>query len=454
MLSDPAQAIGSAKELVETCCKTILSECGKPCTDKPDVLPLVRRTMEELQLLPDGIPESAKGSRAIKALWATSARSSKAWPNCGTCTARGTEKTGGPRAFARATRGWPWAPRRPWRSFSSTRTATEPPRRACPQRCRSTRRARAMPVTVSEEPRTITEVTRRNITESLIHERISWHGQVDDVTFLKKLFPLAALPSNDRRCKTAEGDIFTHRISFQDWPDEWVYDDPRFGLMHCPDELFLNFLCLVVDPRVRRDRESAAKAKDIFNRFLAVDGWQLAEKTTISGYPVYTARRLLVNEQLTLGAARAMAESIDADYVARQINRLESAIDQDPELAIGTGKEFVETICKTILDERKEPYDRTLEFPRLVRATIHALQLVPDDVPGHAKTSETLRHLLGRLAAISNDLAEQRNQMGTGHGRHAAAKGPRQRHARLAVASAVALALFLFETHTEKSEPS
>ncbi|MCC7420979.1 MAG: abortive infection family protein [Planctomycetaceae bacterium] len=66
--SDPAHAIGSAKELIETCCRTILAERGNPCTEKLDVLPLVRRTLEELSLVPEGIPDEAKGAKSIKAI--------------------------------------------------------------------------------------------------------------------------------------------------------------------------------------------------------------------------------------------------------------------------------------------------------------------------------------------------------------------------------------------------
>lgn len=66
--TDPTHAIGAAKELVETCCYTILSERKKPATDKPDLLPLVRRVQEELQLLPDGVDEQSKGAKSIKSL--------------------------------------------------------------------------------------------------------------------------------------------------------------------------------------------------------------------------------------------------------------------------------------------------------------------------------------------------------------------------------------------------
>lgn len=66
--SDPTQAIGSAKELIETTCKTILAERGKPVTDKPEALPLVRCTAEELQLVPSNVPDATKGAETIKKL--------------------------------------------------------------------------------------------------------------------------------------------------------------------------------------------------------------------------------------------------------------------------------------------------------------------------------------------------------------------------------------------------
>ena len=49
--SDPALAIGSAKDLIETCCKTILAEGGKPAKGTEDVLELVKATRTELKLL-------------------------------------------------------------------------------------------------------------------------------------------------------------------------------------------------------------------------------------------------------------------------------------------------------------------------------------------------------------------------------------------------------------------
>jgi hypothetical protein len=66
--TDPSLAIGTAKELIETCCKTILAERGKPVVGTPDMPTLTKATFKELKLVPDGIPESARGSDVIKRL--------------------------------------------------------------------------------------------------------------------------------------------------------------------------------------------------------------------------------------------------------------------------------------------------------------------------------------------------------------------------------------------------
>jgi len=66
--ADPSLAIGTAKELIETCCKTILAERGKPVTGTPDVPSLTKETLRELKLVPEGVPEAARGADVIKRL--------------------------------------------------------------------------------------------------------------------------------------------------------------------------------------------------------------------------------------------------------------------------------------------------------------------------------------------------------------------------------------------------
>ncbi len=63
---DPALAIGTAKELIETTCKTILSQRGVPPDDTWDISELVKHTRKAVGLLPDDVPQSAKGVDTIR----------------------------------------------------------------------------------------------------------------------------------------------------------------------------------------------------------------------------------------------------------------------------------------------------------------------------------------------------------------------------------------------------
>jgi len=139
-----------------------------------------------------------------------------------------------------------------------------------------------------------------------------------------------------------------------------------------------------------------------------------------------------------------------ANYLLKQITRMESAVEGDPDLAIGTAKEVLESICKTILKERKVEFGSSADLPELVRATAKALQLTPTDISHATKAADTVRVLLSNLATISNGLAELRNKYGTGHGKDASHKGLGPRHARLAVGAASTLAMFLLETNRDK----
>lgn len=65
---DPALAIGTAKEMLETTCKTILEECLIEVDPNWDVGDLLKQTRKVLKLLPDDIPASAKGADTIKRL--------------------------------------------------------------------------------------------------------------------------------------------------------------------------------------------------------------------------------------------------------------------------------------------------------------------------------------------------------------------------------------------------
>lgn len=293
----------------------------------------------------------------------------------------------------------------------------------------------------------ISEITRCAIFDVLRVRETKWAGRLDEAEFLERIYDLENIPSNDDRFDNAKGDIWQHRVNNpNDWDDDWVFTDPRFGLTHGDDDTFLRFLCEMIHPVVRTDPQEIEVLRRLFNQSLRTEGYELVEQTRISDRPVFAARRTLERIPLSVHMAKKQI-AFNADMLSRQITRIESAVADDPELAIGTAKELVETCCRTILEERGLSYEDEWDLTKIVKATCKALELTPDDIPESAKAADTIKRLLSNLAMVAQGLAELRNAYGTGHGRSAKSKGLTARHARLAASAATTLAVFLFETH-------
>lgn len=278
-------------------------------------------------------------------------------------------------------------------------------------------------------------------------EKIVWHGRLGEVEFLYRIFRLDDLPSGDRRCETAAGDIALHREHFSDWDDDWVFQDDRFNLMGCSAAEFMVFLCETIHPELRRDAKEAEQICETYNRYLKNDGFQLVEKARLSGRPVYEGRYVGVINTAAVSNARQALAGIDHGYVNEQLSRMEDAVVSDPDLAIGTAKEFVETCCRTILEDRGVDIPQNPAIPQLTKLTSKELRLTPQDIPEQAKAADKIRRILSNLATITQGIAELRNYYGTGHGRSARRRGLNTRHARLAVGAATTLGVFLVETH-------
>jgi hypothetical protein len=295
----------------------------------------------------------------------------------------------------------------------------------------------------------ISEATRRDLADSMLLEKVNWAGRLEEQDFLARIFDVNALPSKDYRFKSAYQDIWQHRVNNpQDWDDDWVFYDSRFNLLHTDDDLFLGFLCETLHPIVRSEQEEVEKLRDLYNSFLRADGYELVERARMSGRPVFAARQAVELDSTSLKSLKQAIPENGLTYVTRQITRMEASIEADPDLAIGTAKELIESVCRTILSERSTPLlPSNTDVGQLVKATFRELKLTPGDIPDGDPAEDSLRRLLGSLGTITQCIAEIRNRFGTGHGKAADAKALGATHARLAVGAAATLALFMQETH-------
>lgn len=65
--ASPADAIGSAKELIEAVCKDIIERCGQSFDRKASPSALVKECLKALTLAPEDIPERSRGVDAVRA---------------------------------------------------------------------------------------------------------------------------------------------------------------------------------------------------------------------------------------------------------------------------------------------------------------------------------------------------------------------------------------------------
>lgn len=298
----------------------------------------------------------------------------------------------------------------------------------------------------------ISELTRRDITDFIAAEGISWCGRLREIDFLSRLYDLQSLPSTDSRFRTAERDIIQHREHNYDWDDDWVFGDGRFRLRHGPDEVFVAFLAEMVHPVVR-DKPQVADLLDHFNTLLRRDGWELIEVKQMSGRPVFAGRRITGHRAATdaLQLDR-YPRVVDEEAIREHMRRIDAGLVADPAAAVASSKELVETTCKMILEDFSVEYRRRDDLADLFKKTTTALALRPQDIAEDSRGSDAAKKTLRAMVPLVQGLAELRNEFGLGHGRARSASVP-ARYGRLAFNASVTLVEFLLETwHVRKAQ--
>jgi hypothetical protein len=163
------------------------------------------------------------------------------------------------------------------------------------------------------------------------------------------------------------------------------------------------------------------------------------------GY-VYEGGRLRRRSPTGMRATADKVAAATSGSIHTDIRRIEDSIDRDPALAIGSAKELIETVCKTILEAKGISYSKASDLSELVKAATKALQLAPEDIPSAAKGADLIKRTLHSLAAVAGSIGELRSLYGTGHGKSASTRGLQPRHARFVVGCASTLVTFLWDT--------
>ncbi|MBP3041029.1 hypothetical protein J9303_16300 [Bacillaceae bacterium Marseille-Q3522] len=157
----------------------------------------------------------------------------------------------------------------------------------------------------------ITEITRRDILDLFRNgleidelweiKTVIYHyfGRLEEIDFLKRLYNLEKMPSNDSRFANAEQDIWQHTVNNDDYPYCWVFEDERFQLKNGSDKLYLKFLCEIFHPAVRYDKGYWKEFLAETNKLLQNDGYEIYPAEKVSNRDVY-GWRVYQQEENTL----------------------------------------------------------------------------------------------------------------------------------------------------------
>ena len=163
--------------------------------------------------------------------------------------------------------------------------------------------------------------------------------------FLKRVWPLDEMPSEDRRFKTATYDIATH-MGFGDWDDSHLLL-VRLNLAGGPDYEFLRFLEAVVHPLVLSDETEALTLIAAINLSLERDGFHLVETERISGKPIYGTKPVTF---VRVAPEPTLWEKVDRQIAAMR-EQLTRAASEEGYQAVGhLGREVMISLAQAVID--------------------------------------------------------------------------------------------------------
>ncbi len=298
----------------------------------------------------------------------------------------------------------------------------------------------------------ISSITRRHIADAMIAGHLHYSGASLESDFLSRLYDLATMPSTDYRKEynTAYKDIRQHADNNPgDWQPGWVFFDQRFNLLHCPDEEYLNFLNETISPYVRAKSDEQFTLVERYNKHLIKDGYHFIQVDEVSGRPVFKWAPISAGHEEMAAKAVVIKKYLNTEYVSKQVDKMNKAISTDTDIAIGTGKELLETVCKSILKAKGVEIDDEWTLPQLLKHTTNSLDFKPKEADDPNAAEKSIKQILGGIQTIVHGITELRNAYGSGHGKDADFKGLESKYAKLFVGVVSEIAIIYLSTNGE-----
>lgn len=152
------------------------------------------------------------------------------------------------------------------------------------------------------------------------------------------------------------------------------------------------------------------------------------------------------------GARDAFAAGLT--HIEEQVRSIEQAVAENPALAFDLARTLVETVCRTILGERKVAYSEDDDLPKLFKTASNHLPFLPPTASDEAKVRKSLSRTLNGLSTAIQGICELRNQCGfASHGSDEARPAMESVQALMAAEAADTIVGFLHRVHRQDRTP-
>ena len=194
-------------------------------------------------------------------------------------------------------------------------------------------------------------------------------------------------------------------------------------------------------------QEDLDKLKAIYSRYLRGDGYELYIRYNISSMPIYGVRKIETGIDIQ---EKSIQQYLDSEYVLAKVNLMKSMVKTNTDLALGSAKELLEIVCKSILSEKKISYTDDMTLSKLFKETINSVGILESSSASNKEQADrSIRQILSGLNSVIQGVSELRNGYGSGHGKEASFKRLEPQYVEFVVSIVSNIVVFILQINGE-----
>lgn len=194
-------------------------------------------------------------------------------------------------------------------------------------------------------------------------------------------------------------------------------------------------------------QEDLDKLKAIYSRYLRGDGYELYIRYNISSMPIYGVRKIETGIDIQ---EKSIQQYLDSEYVLSKVSLMKSMVKTNTDLALGSAKELLEIVCKSILSEKKISYTDDMTLSKLFKETINSVGILESSSASNKEQADrSIRQILSGLNSVIQGVSELRNGYGSGHGKEASFKRLEPQYVEFVVSIVSNIVVFILQINGE-----